>query len=389
MRVGSILAVRLLMAGAVAIACYLLWVSLHGTGVAGCGPESICDKVLQSRWSRWFGVPVSALALPLYLIVFGSTFWLRPSTPSVQQRAAWHWLLPCSVAMAGAAIWFTIVQAFLIKGFCPFCTTAHGCALAAAAILLYSAPFQNPPEKARQQEKQVFVPPAMAKKLTFFALGGLALFVAGQLAPVPHREYVVKIFDGKVQMDLREVPVIGRIEAPYTMVSLFDYTCHHCRIMHAHLMEAHRKFSNELAIINLPMPLSEKCNHNVKRSTKAQVYACDYARLGLAVWRADRKAQMQFDDWMFAPDLPPPLSEAKQYASQIAGLVAMEAALKDPWIDRQIQRDVSIYETNYVRGLGNMPQLIIGTNVTSGNFSKVDQLYRLLADNLGLKAAAR
>jgi len=52
--------------------------------------------------------------------------------------------------------------------------------------------------------------------------------------------------------------------------------------MHGHLLEAHRKFSNQLAIVSLPMPLCEKCNRTVKRSPKMHAQSCDYARLGLA-----------------------------------------------------------------------------------------------------------
>jgi hypothetical protein len=155
--------------------------------------------------------------------------------------------------------------------------------------------------------------------------------------------------------------------------------------MHGHLMEAHRKYSNQLAIVNLPMPLCEKCNHTVKHSPKMHADACDYARIGLAVWRADRKEQPKFDEWMFGPPKPPPLTATREYASRLVGPRAFEAALKDPWIEEQIQRDVSIYETNILRGAGNMPQLIIGTNVTLGTFGQAEQLYRLLSDNLGLK----
>src|SRR5262249_34357498 len=155
--------------------------------------------------------------------------------------------------------------------------------------------------------------------------------------------------------------------------------CSHCRIMHGHLIEAHRKFGKNLAIASLPMPLCEKCNFTVKRSPKAHAQACEYARLGLAVWRARPKVQMQYDDWIFVPESPPARAPSRQYAGQLVGSNALELALKDPWIEEQIQRDISIYATNYFRGLGNMPQVIVGTNVASGTFGKVEDFYRLLS----------
>ena len=54
------------------VATYLGWTGLQSGSVAGCGPESGCGDVLSSRWSSWLGVPVSLLALPLYLVLIVS-----------------------------------------------------------------------------------------------------------------------------------------------------------------------------------------------------------------------------------------------------------------------------------------------------------------------------
>jgi len=379
-------AIRLLLLGAIATAAYLLWISLKGGAVAGCGPDSSCDKVLHSRWSRWLGLPVSAIGLPLYSAILIGTFKLKRAVPAPEQRGTWRWLLPCAMAVLGAAVWFAIVQAVILRSFCPFCMTAHACGFLAALALLWCAPFRPAPEKPWQQEKEVFVPPVLARKLAWIAFAGLVVLIAGQSIRLPRKEYIAKMYDGKIQLNLREVPLIGVPEAPHSIVSLFDYTCDHCRVMHGHLMAAHREFSNQLAIASLPMPLCEKCNHTVKRSPKVHAEACEYARVGLAVWRANRKLQGQFDDWMFGPPSPPSLANTRQYASQLVGANALETALKDPWIEEQIQRDISVYETNYLRGIGNMPQLIIGSNVTAGTFGRAEELFRLLSINLGLGA---
>ena len=414
----ALLVVRVLLTAALLLACYLLWVSVSGGGVAGCGPESSCDRVLHSRWSRWLGLPVSALALPLYLAMLAGTWRLGPATLPAAQRTAWCWLIPSALAVAGAALWFVAVQAFVIRSFCPFCMSAHGCGFVASLLLLRSAPILNPPE---QREKLVFVPPGVARKLALIALSGVGVLVAGQYFQPARQQYqegtfagnilqttftnsgivlgaapslpadgvgarrLLSVFDGAIQLDLQEVPILGAAEATNTMVSLFDYTCHHCRIMHGHLVQATRVFSNRLAIVSLPMPLSEHCNHTVKRTPRVHEQSCEYARLGLAVWRANRKAHARFEDWLFAPATPPPLEQAELFASQLAGPVAFEAAIKDPWIDQQIQRDVSLYETNYLRGVTALPQLIMGARVTSGIFNSPEELYQVLSTNLNLK----
>src|SRR5437667_4568242 len=170
---GLLFGIRLLIAAAIGVACYLLWVSLSGWAVAGCAPNSSCDRVLHSRWSRWLGVPVSAIALLVYAAIFAGTFRLRRTVLPAEQRAAWGWLIPCAVAVIGAAIWFLAVQAFILRSFCPFCMTAHACALVAAVTLLACAPFRAAPEKPWQQEKQVFVPPLLARKLAGIGLAAV------------------------------------------------------------------------------------------------------------------------------------------------------------------------------------------------------------------------
>ena len=53
-RPGLLRAIRLFALAAMAISAYLAWISYTGGKPVGCGPESGCDKVLQSRWAYWF-----------------------------------------------------------------------------------------------------------------------------------------------------------------------------------------------------------------------------------------------------------------------------------------------------------------------------------------------
>jgi hypothetical protein len=153
------------------------------------------------------------------------------------------------------------------------------------------------------------------------------------------------------------------------------------------LKEAHFTFSNQLAIVSLPMPMDSACNSAVKQTPRPHLNACEYAKLGLAVWRANRAAMMGFDEWIFAPPTPPPLSEARRFAAELVGTNELAKALQDNWVNEQLQQDVALYATNYLHlGNPNMPQLIMGTNLTGGKLNEAEDLYRLLENNLGLKA---
>ncbi len=432
---GVLFAIRALILVAIAVDGYLLWASLSGGSVAGCGPESGCDKVLHSRWAYWLGLPVSVPALLVYVAIFGVTFRLGRHTPVAHQRQAWRVLVPAAILVIGAGVWFVLLQIFAIKALCPFCMTAHTAGMGAALFILFHAPLRQAPEIAWQVEKFIFLTPAVAKKLCFAALGGLALLVAGQTlhqkkafevtsmpggllsttvsnapvkAAVPAASNAsaipvavaanpppsppapsgrrLQLHGGAFEFDLAEVPVIGPRDAPFVMLSLFDYSCSHCRTMHGHLMEAHRAVSNQLAIVSLPMPLDPACNYTVRNTPPDHTNACAYSRIGLAVWRAGGRKQEQFDDWIFAPPKPPPLAEVRQFAETLVGKSALAAALNDPWVERQLRQTVNIYATNLFHlGRGNMPQLIIGTNIVMGNLRGPQDLFPLLAANLGLQ----
>lgn len=393
---------RVLLAAALVISVYLGWVSFGGSAVAGCGPESNCDKVLNSRWSKWFGFPVAVPAFFLYAFMLAAALRLAPKASPEQQRRAWSALVPAAWVVLGAVVWFVALQVFVIKAMCPFCMAAHACGLSAAAILLYIAPVHEPPEKPWQREKDVYVIPKQARLSALLAVAAVGLLVGGQLV---HRSKqfevssigsanlqqtpaarIFAIYEGRFKFNMNDVPLIGSPSAPHAMVSLFDYTCHHCRTMHGFLKEAHRRFSNQLAIVSLPMPLDGECNYTVRQTSPSHSNACEYARLGLAVWRADRSKHDQFDDWIFAPDHPPDLAVARQYAAELVGAVKLEAAQTNRWIDEHLQRGISIYATNYFFGRqGAMPQLIVGTNLIAGTITGPELLSRL-GTHVGVKA---
>lgn len=444
-----LLPVRLLIAAALGWSAYLAWAAVTEGGVAGCGPASGCDQVLQSRWSVWLGVPVSFAALALYAAMFGATLWLRRPRTVTAQRRAWTVLVPGAVAVLGAVLWFVTLQLAVIKAVCPYCMAAHFCGALAAVLILVAAPIGEPQGKPWQVAKQVFLQPSAAWKLALAAGAGVAVLIAGQVwyqpklftvaaagtaalaanptasgfdpsgsptslppavatnailqqpgarQPEPTEPAVTppnlppRIYPiyGGILLNLREVPLIGSPDAPYVMVSLFDYSCHHCRLMHGHLMQVHRSVGNQLAIINLPVPLSPACNFTVQRTHPDHVHACDYARIGLAVWRTNRGAMGRFDDWIFTPEKPPAPAEVRAFAEQLVGSNALHQALNDRWIDRQLEQGVSLYATNYLHlQQSSMPQLIIGSNLVTGVLRGPEDLYPILGRLPGLVVPKR
>jgi uncharacterized membrane protein len=431
---------------ALVVSCYLAWVSISQGRALGCGPESNCDRVLQSRWSSWFGVPVSVLALAADLWVLGWSLRLGPATPPALQRKAWAAVFPAGILVAGAAVWFVALQVFVVRAICPYCMLAHASGFAGALLLLVALPFRAeiPPTEV---ERGVYLPAGWGKRGAGIALVGLAALAAGQWVYTP-KSYVVTpqasappatnvpatptalstasntakrsaassssappasvtspavapspavaapspaprlfpVYGGRIQLDLDQVPSIGSTTNELIMVSLFDYTCHHCRAMHPLLTEAQRLFKDRLAIVSLPMPLDPGCNPTMQRPNPLHTNACAYALLGLIVWRADRNAHAAFDDWLMTGERPPPLADAQAKAAELVGLSRLEKAAQDPWVEAQLRQDVAVYEQAYQLRQGSMPQLLLGSNLAVGTYPR-DELLKLLEQNLGLKAA--
>ncbi len=405
---------RVLGCVSLSISLYLLWISFTGRGALGCGPASGCDAVLHSRWAYWFGLPVSLGAVGAYVLALAATFRLGPQSSLSHRRFAWGLLSLISLWILGAAAWFVVLQVFVIKAFCPYCMTAHTCGCIMAALILFHAPsasqlFGSGSRWLKWSLAGLGVGVLMGGQLLYvpktFAVeaGPLAAAVlrpgnptsagtnavatnavSGEKVQVPPSARLLSLHGGIFELNLREVPVLGSPDAKNVMVSLFDYTCTHCRQVHKYLVQAQQRFSNELAIVSLPTPLDVQCNQLIKKQLPDHTNACVYARLGLAVWLADRSQMAIFDDWLFAPQRPVSTNQAAEQAGRLVGTNALAKALQDPWVQSQLEVDSRLYASNYYRFRhGSLPQLMIGTNIISGTFRPAD-LDRFLSNQFGL-----
>jgi hypothetical protein len=365
------------------------------------------------------------LVVDLALLV--TTFSCGSKSTTRQRRGAWEILVPCAVLLLGAALWFTALQAFVLHRFCPWCLAAHACGAVAAALLLTRVPVTDTP-----REKDAAVARPKLVKLAAIALSAVAALgiaqtlapgktysvtvipaapsntvrfidppnvqanampvatssavktnVPAEVRPAPATNRVMAstldVFGGRVRLDLTQVPVWGPPDAPHKLISLFDYTCSHCREMHERVTAVQRSFSDKLAVVSLPMPLDSQCNRLITRTHPKQTNACLYARLGLAVWHAKREAIIPFDDWFFASPNPPPLNEATNKAVQLVGAAALESASRNPLIEEQIKNSIELFTISMREYRnGSMPQFMIGTNILSGTLT-TEQLRAMVA----------
>lgn len=414
--------VRLLLAVAILGAGYLAWVALSHGPVAGCGPGSGCDKVLQSRWAYWLNVPVSIPAVLVYLALFGATILLQKRPGPDDQRGTWVAMIGLSVIVAGAAAWFVGLQMFVIEAFCKFCLTAHACGLAAAVLCLRHVPLATDPDTPMWAtgSGKTGVPRKALAPLVLMGLAGVLVLVGGQLLVQKERNLVkvfppaatnapkgvsattprpppnspnahlagphlLSLYNNQFLLSLDDVPLLGSPGASNVIVNLFDYNCIHCRMLHRILLGTQWRLSNQLAVVCLPMPMDTNCNPLVPADHPSFTNSCDYARLGLAVWRANRLAYPRFQNRVLWGDHPPSVEETRDFANELVGTEALQTALTNDWIQQQILTACYLHYTNWQSTGGPaMPQLIIGSAVSVGPLNSVNHLLALLEKYLGI-----
>jgi uncharacterized membrane protein len=435
-RFGLLWGARVLFALALGISLYLAHTSLSHEAVAGCGAGSSCGTVLSSRWAYWFALPVSVPAAAFYvLLLVASAFTGSGRTPRLQARA-WTGLIAGAFAVLGAALWFIGLQAAIIGSWCAYCLSAHLLGGVGAVLLLIAAPFvirgpaASPPVLFGVNRRawpallgimalvpmvvgQYFSRPPSAVLATVSATtpaavtppapagSGLkpgperadgpanavaATHVSAPEAAGPAPSRKITVHNGKYTLELYDAPLIGRPDAPHVILSLFDYTCTHCRKEHGILKHVQATFSNELAVVLLPMPLDKACNPMLASTAPDHTNACVYARIGMAVWRAKPSVFGEYEEWFFEPERPLPVAEVLAKAIQMTGRPDLEKLMVDPWIDNWLRLGRDIFKTNWdLTGRNFLPMLNIGTVLSSGELKDDNELYDILEKHLGLK----
>ncbi len=306
-----------------------------------------------------------------------------------RRRLAQIATISLSGLVVAAACWFGYLQYFVLGHWCRFCLVTHFGAVVASACLLHQA-FRNCPKGNSPNRND--------GRSAGFRLGlglsllGFGILLAGQVL-VKGRLYGVTaiavqtgqssrqlvLFNGRFALDPDELPLVGSNSAPRFVVFLFDYTCGHCRRLHPLLRDAAAHFEGQLAIIALPAPLDTDCNPLIPQTQPANFGACDYARLGLAVWRARPSAFRDFDDWLFGSDAQPSPDQARAKAEALVGKDALEEALSGSWVNVQLKLDVQLYiASSTAMHNARLPQLIFADAVAYGNIEDSEALEHLI-----------
>ncbi len=369
---------------------YLGWHYLMGGSVIGCNAGSSCDKVLGSRWSSVGGVlPVSGLAEGAYLAMLMASFFIGPKTVAPVRRLAWRAMLVLVGAAAGSAVWFIIVQKWIVGAFCPYCMATHITGLLLAALVIWRAPrqFDDDSTSPVASRRIICSLPAIGLASVGLALAGILAFCQVHFIP-PAVYQGGQAQNNSAGIDPHAAPMIGSPDAVYVVTLLFDYKCPHCQEMHFMLNEAVRRYGGKLAFALCPTPLNKECNPYVPRDVEEFKGSCELTKIALAVWVAKREAYPAYDNWMFSLESgdhwePRSLEAARAKAVELVGQEKFTAALADPWIERYLQACIRIYGST-VQGGNAVPKMVFGSRWVIPQPNDADDLVLILQNSLGV-----
>jgi uncharacterized membrane protein/protein-disulfide isomerase len=368
---------------AAATSGYLFWLSLTALAPAGCGPSSGCEEVLTSRWSRWFGLPVSALAVVTYLAIAGVAIGLTRARSTSRGPLLAAALLALGLAAGGAAGWFTYLQFFRLGHLCPYCLGVHVCGLI-VAVLVIAWVLLN-----RRRATGAAVGWRGGVVATALAALAVTTVAVGQvLQPERHppvqraKAEKYRLPGGSLVVDVSQLPRLGPASAPHTVIVLADYTCPHCRDLHAALPAVIEHYKGQVSLTLMPVAMNSKCNPLVAVTDPRHTYACELAKLALAVWRAKPDAYGDMDAYLFAPEEPRTPADARRKAVDLVGEAALARAEADPWVPERLGKDIDVYR---VAGAGSVPKLIFPQDAISFPPKDAKKLIELIDYQLELK----
>lgn len=364
-----------------ALSAYLGWHYLMGGSVIGCGGGGPCDVALNSRWSAIGSVlPVSGLSVGAYLAMLVASFFISPAAEAPVRRLAWRAMLVLSGAIAGSAVWFMFVQKWVIRAFCPYCMATHITGLLLTGLVIWRArrQFDEGSDSGRR---------ATGRVPFLLGLTLASIMAASQVVIKPAPVYRAGESKQNVSaVDSRGGPSVGSPNAQYVVTFLFDYNCPHCQQLHLMLDEAIRRYNGKLAFVLCPAPLNTHCNPYIPRDVPEFTNSCELAKVGLAVWLANRGAFPAFDRWMFSFESgdrwrPRSLDAARAKAVELVGQMKFDAAMADPWIAQYMQASIRIYGN---AGGTAIPKLVFGSHWVTPEPQDADDLISILQNTLAV-----
>jgi len=249
-RWGAALAVACL---AIALGLMLRWESARHqiTGAAStCRISKVwdCDRVQDSRYSKYLGVSLSVWGVAGYLILASWLVAARRQGPTLLAGAG---LLSAFCLVVSGFMAYLSYSA--VGAFCLYCTGMQICALLLALLLI--------PPAARATRTGL-----RRNGVAFAALSAVLLvgFASAGEAYASRRTDLARLYGGvegqAVRIDLSDALILGDPSTPHAVLVFFDFGCPYCKRCYNKATRILKRYPDQVHFIFKHFPLDRTCN---------------------------------------------------------------------------------------------------------------------------------
>jgi hypothetical protein len=339
--------------------------------------------------------------------------------PGLRTTVLWEELLSLSFLVAAGAMWFIFLELVVVKRICLYCNLVHLFGFSILILVLSSDPYWLQPVGSQSlalplliagtgvllliggqvlwhPRMHAIIPAAPAQDHGIDSMGyGSAKVCSAVNAellrkqdPIADRSATSKsevvgareitLLNGQLILNLRDWPLLGSAEAANVIGLFLDYTCPTCREVHRRVSEVVRNDRSHIAVLVLPIPQHPDCNPDIKAIVPGHGYACQHARLAVAVWQARPEQYEEFDEYLFEEKDAPAIGLAMRYASELAG-VTINPHKPDEAADAVVKRAIEI---NGLVPLKKIPSLLLPRASLAGKTRSTAELQAILKREL-------
>ena len=190
--------------------------------------------------------------------------------------------------------------------------------------------------------------------------------------------------NARVRIARDSSPVLGSPDAKFIFVCHVDYTCPHCRDLHAWFPKARRRWGDQIGIMIAPTPINARCN-SVFRNTQARHReGCELALYVLTVWHVAPEKFEAFDTWLFHGNGARTAAQAHAKAVSLVGAEVFAKGLATGFAAKLIQRNVKLLEMATIPGHRSIPLVVCGDFLMRGR-GTAEQLFKIVEESLDIK----
>lgn len=291
-----------------------------------------CDTVAASRFAEFaLGLPISALASGSFLSLFILVLFLFQRS---WRKEASQAIFGASFMALAVSIIYLGIMTLQLKTFCLLCLVLDGISLAVFLFSLFLKPESFRLASADFSKWKTFLGiclSSLAVAIVFSKSMDTFSLRSSDVSEMADSVINTPVMAVRATEDL---PSIGPLSAPITIVEFSDFQCPFCQLAAFSIQSIIHRYPGQIRVVFKNYPLDRSCNPKVSQT--AHPYACEAARAALCAHQQKKfepiyEAFFQYQPslasgqlWNLAKNAGIPLAESCMNSSEVHAWIARD-----------------------------------------------------------------